>query len=276
MSRLVDVRRPEPRGIGRQHLVSDDDIPFFVKAELEFRVGDDDALFKGVGGAFFVYREREVAELLRVVLSVSGEALFKIVDRLLKGDVLVVIAEIGLRGGGVEGLGELLRLDETGGQLNPADGSVLKIALPARAGDVTADDTLDGQHLQFFHHHAAPGKPLLPEELGHVGGIGRDHVILNDVRGIVEPELRHLRQHDALLIDGVLKYHVEAADPVGGDEDEVVSDVIDLPYLAFFYRIILFHGFFRPPPRPARRARAYLSKTYYIVYHNRGRFSRRS
>src|SRR6266567_3134815 len=44
LARLVDVDRPEPRTVGGHHLVDQDDTAIAVTAELEFGVGDDDAL----------------------------------------------------------------------------------------------------------------------------------------------------------------------------------------------------------------------------------------
>src|ERR1700689_5103564 len=43
-ARRVGIRGPEPGAVGRHHLVDQDDVPILVAAELEFGVGDDDAL----------------------------------------------------------------------------------------------------------------------------------------------------------------------------------------------------------------------------------------
>src|ERR1700712_39324 len=44
LSRTIGIRGPEPRTVGRHHLVDQDDATGLVAAEFEFGVGDDDAL----------------------------------------------------------------------------------------------------------------------------------------------------------------------------------------------------------------------------------------
>ena len=70
-------------------------------------------------------------------------------------------------------------------------------------------------------------------------------MVRHDVAGKIEPELRHLGKHGALLVYGVVKDHVEAADAVGRDQDQIVSDVVDLADFAFFDGLIFCHEF--PP-----------------------------
>ena len=56
-SRPVPVRRPEARGVGRQHLVPEHEVAVVVESELELRVRDDDAPLAGVPGCEAVERE---------------------------------------------------------------------------------------------------------------------------------------------------------------------------------------------------------------------------
>ena len=62
-SRLVPVGGPEPRAVGRQHFVDQDDLAAAV-AEFELRVGDDDAPGRGVLGGPGVDVEAAAAQLV--------------------------------------------------------------------------------------------------------------------------------------------------------------------------------------------------------------------
>ncbi len=62
-------------------------------------------------------------------------------------DVLVV-AGLRLRRRREDRLGQLLRLDEPGRQPVAADLAGREVVLPARAGEVAADDALDREHLE--------------------------------------------------------------------------------------------------------------------------------
>ena len=67
--------------------------------ELELGIGDDDAAGEGVLGALLIQGDGVVAQLGGVLLAVAGELLFQHIDALLVGDILVVIADLGLGGG---------------------------------------------------------------------------------------------------------------------------------------------------------------------------------
>ena len=56
---------PEAGGVGREDFVHQADLPFGVDAELELRVGDDDALRRGVFARAAVEFQRGVADGVR-------------------------------------------------------------------------------------------------------------------------------------------------------------------------------------------------------------------
>lgn len=51
---LITFERPEARAVRRQDLVAKDDLAILIEAELELRVGDDDAARKSVRSALLV------------------------------------------------------------------------------------------------------------------------------------------------------------------------------------------------------------------------------
>ena len=128
MAGLVTFGGPETAAVGSQHLVAQNDIALFVEAELELGVGDDDAAGPCVLSALFIEGDGAVAELLGILLSLSGELLFQNLYALLEADVLVMIADLGLGAGSVDGLRELIAFPEAFGELDAADGAVLFVA----------------------------------------------------------------------------------------------------------------------------------------------------
>src|SRR5947208_3856134 len=62
-SRLVAVRRPEARRVGREDLVDHEEPPVRARAELELRVGDDDAARARVAPTRLLQREAGLPQL---------------------------------------------------------------------------------------------------------------------------------------------------------------------------------------------------------------------
>ena len=70
------------------------------------------------------------------------------------------------------------------------------------------------------------------ERLGILAGIRREQVVADDVFGASEPERRQLRKDPALVRHGGAEYHVVGGDPVGGDHEEVLADLVHVADLA--------------------------------------------
>src|SRR5690606_37626112 len=117
---------PEARTVGGQHFIDEQHVTIDA-AELELRVGDDDALAGGVVRALLVDAQAALTEVPRQVLADDA-------GHTLERDVFVVLALLGLGGGRKDRLGEFRALFEAGGQLNAANLPGLAIFLPARAG----------------------------------------------------------------------------------------------------------------------------------------------
>ena len=140
-------------------------------------------------------------------------------------DVLVVVADGGLRGGGEDRLGEAAAVLEPGGQRDAADLAGGAVVGQPGAGEVAAHDALDGVHLEALADHRAP--------LHRVRHVGRDHVVGDDVGELVEPPQRHLGEHDALVGDGAVQHVVVGRDPVAGHHQQVaVGEPVEVADLA--------------------------------------------
>ena len=59
-----------------------------------------------------------------------------------------------------------------------------------------------------------------------------DHVMRNDVRELLEPEKRKLRQHAALIGNRRGENDVEGREPVGGDDQQAIAELVDVANLA--------------------------------------------
>src|SRR5882757_8426538 len=57
-------------------------------------------------------------------------------------------------------------------------------------------------------------------------------MIRNLVLEMIEPECRHLIQHLSLVGNGRGQHHIEGGKPVGDDNEEAVSKIVNVPDLA--------------------------------------------
>ncbi len=55
----------------------------------------------------------------------------------------------------------------------------------------------------------------------------------HDFFSLVEPVGRDLIQHPAFIRDAARQHHIEGGQPVGSDNQELFSQVVSIPYLAF-------------------------------------------
>src|SRR3989442_15971562 len=80
---LISIGRPEPRGVGREYFVDDDQHTVGRRAEFEFRVGDDDPTIGRIGPARFVQAEAGRPQTLCRIATQRARDV-------LEGDVLIV------------------------------------------------------------------------------------------------------------------------------------------------------------------------------------------
>ncbi|ROV95404.1 hypothetical protein VMCG_08478 [Cytospora schulzeri] len=229
---LVLVRRPHAARVGRQALVDQHHLArLLVQAELELGVGDQDAPLGGVLAAGVVHGQGQLRDA-RGERPVADDA-----GRLLGRDVLVVLAQLGLGGGRVDGAhGEGLALLEAGGHGHAADGAALLVLDPRGARDVAAHDGLHREHLELADlHAAAPDEARLGGGEAVRGGLQADKVCAEagDLVGQdAEPEGADHGEDGAAARDAVVHDHVVGRGPVRRDEEEglgvQVEEVADL------------------------------------------------
>lgn len=123
LANLVLVCGPEARAVGGEHLVDEHDLARLVETELEFGVGDDDAALFGVLPGLNI-ESASYSQLLAYIethllvdqqaslLNPASNALAHNLNSLVAGDVLVVLALLGLSGRRPDGLLKPLRLLE--------------------------------------------------------------------------------------------------------------------------------------------------------------------
>ena len=131
----------------------------------------------------------------------------------------LVVAGLRLRRRREDRLRQSLRLPQPLGQSLAADLAALPIALPARPGEVPADDALDREHLE---PSALGGAPV---------GAKVEQVVGDDVARPGEPEAGEAREDAALVGDLGRKHDVEHGDSVAGDEEQPV--VVEREQLAY-------------------------------------------
>ena len=93
---------------------------------------------------------------------------------LLEADVLVVVANLGLRGRSEDGFRQLGGIYQAFGELNATYSARLLIVLQTRTGKVAAHNALDGEHVGLLYQHKAASKliGIRLELLGEVSNVG--------------------------------------------------------------------------------------------------------
>ena len=144
---------------------------------------------------------------------------------------------IGLGGGREDRLEQLLCLLQPFRQRDAADRARLMVLRPAGAPQhrVAADDALHVQPLRLAHDHRPPDQ--LPWQLrGHAFDVGvvhdADEVVGDDVTRLLEPESGELSENKPLIGDAGGQDDVEGGDAVGGDDEQLVAQVVDVAHLA--------------------------------------------
>jgi hypothetical protein len=217
---------PETRGVGRKHFI-DQDYLITHDAELELRIGKDDASRLGIGRGFSEEFDALVADEFGVLLPDVLRCRGKI-------DVLVVRTKLRLGTGGKERFGQFAALLDAGGQLVTAHCPGGLVFLPAGTRQISANDALDGQDLRFLHEHGTACELLAgtAERIGVLRTVCGDEVVIDTSTEKIEPEERYLRQDNALARYAAFHYDVKGTETVGGHDKQLVAKIINIPYFA--------------------------------------------
>jgi hypothetical protein len=155
----------------------------------------------------YVQPERRAPQL-------EGGLLADLVDELRERDVLVVAALRRLGGGREDRALEALAAAQPLGECQSGDGARLAVLLPARPGEVAADDALDGDHVELLDDQGAAG------DIRRY--VGADEMGRHDVAELAEPPRRQLREDGALARDRRGEHAIVGRDVVSGQQQELV------------------------------------------------------
>jgi hypothetical protein len=153
-----------------------------------------------------------VVDLHREHPQLGGGVVADGLDDCLVVDVLVVVAQVGLRGRGEDRLGQVAAVLEPGGQRDAADLARTPVVEQSGSGEVAARHALHGEHVELFADHRAPR-----DGRRHVG---RDDVVADQPGQLLEPPQRHPGEDLALVGDRGVEDEVEGRDAVARDHQE--------------------------------------------------------
>ena len=119
--------------------------------------------------------------------------------------------------------------------------AILLIASPAAAGDITTDNAFYWNHIQLQCLHAAACEPWGTEKFRHICGICGNHMIRNDVSGVIKPESGHAVQNCALFRNICSQNLIKCRNTIGADHNQAVSQIIQFTNFTFLIWFIFFH-----------------------------------
>ena len=232
MSGFVAFNRPEAGGVGCQHLICEYDVSFFIQSEFELGVCDDDASGEGIICTSVIECKCLVPEFFRILCAMTREFFFQYFHGLFIGDVFVMIAQVCFCGRCVDRFGKLLRFLKSFRKTDSAYDTGLFVGCPAAACDIASDDALKGKHGELFHFHGFSGVFFGAEEFRHICRIHGEHVVRDQIFGVVEPERGHPGENSTFVCDLIFQNMVKGGDPVCRDHDQTVADVIYFSYFS--------------------------------------------
>src|SRR5438105_3744822 len=226
---LIAVCGPEARRVGGKDLVDHEEAAVRRRAELEFRVGDDDAAPGGVLAARVVQGE---AGLLQLVGLTAAQRLRHVRDR-----HVLVVPHLGLGGRRKDRGVEPRALDQSGRERFARERAGLLVFRPGGPREIAAHHALERHRLCAPHEHRPARKGRAQRLEGgnprdYLVGIGGEEVARDHRRQPLEPERAELREHRALVRHGLPQHHVERAHAVARHEQQGVGvDLVHLTHL---------------------------------------------
>ena len=215
--------RPVPRGIRCEDLVDQKNFPVSLP-ELELRVAENDPL------GFCEFRAARVD--LEAALDQNLRGLFpdEILHLRTRDVDIVTVGRLGC--GGEDRVRKFRGLFQTLRQRDAADRAGFLVVLPARPGQVSPDDAFDRKGFCFLRQRGATAQEVgVPTALlRHRSRIRRDQMVRRGAPA--EPELGQKVEDGSLVRNSVRQDDIERGDPVGRDNEELVSQVVHLPDFA--------------------------------------------
>ena len=175
--RRILVGGPEPRAVGREHFVDQDDFAVDL-AEFEFRVGDDDAALQGV---FRARAGKFDAPRAAVPRSIRCRPPSTICSKVMFSSW----PDLRFRGGRENRLRQPVAFFRSVGQPDAAHGAALAILGPARARKIAADRRTRSARPRFCGR-ASSGLPMA----GSRSASGKRHLPHVDRDQVVRPSSR--------------------------------------------------------------------------------------
>ena len=145
-----------------------------------------------------------------------------------------IVAALGLGGRREDRLGQAIGFAQARRQRDAADLPGLLIFLPARSRQVAARHAFDRHRLGAADQHG-PAPQLIRVLAGGLGErvhVHRDQVMRDEIAHAAEPEAGELREHAPLVRDARPQHVVEGGDPVGGDDEQLIADLVDVAHFA--------------------------------------------
>jgi hypothetical protein len=152
---------------------------------------------------------------------------------LLLADVDVV-SRVGLGRRREDGLGQPVGLAQPRRQRHAADASGLLVLLPAGPRQIAARHALDRHRLgpPDEHRPAAQHVGVTAHAVVEAVHVEREEVVRDEVAHPIEPERGQLREHLALVGNARAEHVVERGNPIGGDDEQIVAELVDVADLA--------------------------------------------
>jgi hypothetical protein len=149
---------------------------------------------------------------------------------------------VALGSGSEDRLGQFLAFSHSRGQADIAGFSSLSILRPRRAREIASDNAFYRYALGFSHKHRAADKGIrqlsrLAREIPHLAQNDiridyLDEMVEEDMGCFIEPEGGKFVEDSSFVRDAAWQDNIEGRDAVGGHDEESITYVINVPYLA--------------------------------------------
>ena len=141
-----------------------------------------------------------------------------------------------------DGLRQFRRFFQPGWQRDPANRLLALILFPSRASQIASSDAFDRKRLSPLYEHRSVFKERFEfmQRSRKLTNIGRHEMVGDYVLHHLKPEERHLGQNDSFLRDGRSKDEVKSRDSVGGNDEKIFIDLVNVSHLASAEKLVIW------------------------------------